>query len=195
MSDNEIIVTKKSSIRISPYVIAAFVFILTLSPGMSNPVLGGAKTIPYDQGGTEDVPAAAARLLNIRCDPAAKGCAYTFDVEVFEASWKPVYAVAVYGPSASFVEPLSWPQNWKAGTIPSGATSASYVMFYTLDHPILPGLVQTGFGLMSYSGSATVRWFPADQDGILIGKVSRLDLSCPTANETRSWGSIKAKYR
>ena len=169
--------------------------ILAMLAGMSNPILGGTKTIPYDEGDTEDIPAAAARLCNMSCSPVPGGCAYTFDMEVFETCWQPVYAIEIEAFTDGPVEPASWPEEWRVEGRPGSAMSGGAVVFYTVTDPVLPGTKRTGFGLVSYSGSVSLRWFPTGQDGILIGKVSRADLSCPTGTEDQSWGSIKAIYR
>lgn len=175
-------------------ILVAVSIILAFLSGMSNAVLGGTTILPYDQGDKEDIPSAAARICNLRCTQVPGGCAYTFDLEVFETCWTQVYALEIEGLMDAFVEPMAWPEGWKAGTAPSGLSRAGSMVFYTADHPILPGSVRAGFGLICYSGSVTIRWFPADEDGILIGKASRLDLSCTVGTEPGSWGSIKAIY-
>jgi len=169
--------------------------ILALLVSKSNAALGDATIVPYDEGDKEDIPSAAARLCNLRCSQVGGGCAFTFDIEVFETCWTPVYAVEICGLSDAFVEPLTWPEGWKTGLVPSGFPQEGSMVFYTVDDPILPGSVRQGFGLMSHSGSATIRWFPADEDGILMGKTSRVDLSCTVGTDPTSWGSIKAIYR
>ncbi len=177
-----------------PYIMLAVSIILALNLGMSNAILGDARTIPYDEGDKEDIPSAAARLCNLKCSRVPGGCAHTFDLEVFDTCWEPVYALEIEGLMEALVEPVAWPVGWKAGIAPSLATQPGSMVFYTVDNPILPGAVGTGFGVVSYSGGAALRWFPADEDGILIGKVSRVDLSCPLGTEAQSWGSIKAIY-
>jgi hypothetical protein len=177
-------------------ILTAVALILAFLTGMSNTALGDATVVPYyDAGDKEDLPSAAARLCNLRCSQVGGGCAFTFDLEVFETCWTPVYALEICGLREDLVEPVSWPEGWKAGTIPSGLLQEGSMVFYTTDDPILPGSVRTGFGLMCYSGGTIIRWFPADEDGILIGKASRTKLSCPVGTEPSSWGSIKALYR
>ena len=178
-----------------PIILVTVSIILALHLGMSNTILGDASTVPYDEGAKEDIPSAAARLCNLRCSRVPGGCAYTFDLEVFETCWTPVYALEIEGLRDALVEPVDWPEGWTAGLAPSGLTQSGSMVFYTVDDPILPGSVRAGFGVMSHSGGAALRWFPADEDGILIGKASRVDLSCPVGTETQSWGSIKAVYR
>jgi hypothetical protein len=195
MSDSELRTPNTQTSGNLPSTIVSISLILAVLFGMSNNILAGAKTIPYDKGGSEDVPAAAARLCNVSCSQVPGGCAYTFGIEVFETCWKAVYALEIVALLDGAVEPASWPDEWRADTGPRGALNTGSVVFYTVGDPILPGTVRTGFGLVSYSGSMALRWSPADEDGILIGKVSRVDLSCPTATEVQSWGSIKAIYR
>jgi hypothetical protein len=177
------------------HIIIVVALILALHLGMSTGGLAGATIVPYDEGDREDIPSAAARICNLRCSRVPGGCAYTFDLEVLETSWAPVYALEIETLMDALLEPIAWPEGWKAGTVPSGPTGPGSMVFYTVDQPILPGSVRTGFGLMSYSGGSAIRWFPADEDGILVGKVSRIDLSCPVATEPRSLCSIKAIYR
>jgi hypothetical protein len=195
MSDNEVANQDSLSPANPGRRILVVSVILALLLGTSITVLGDATVVPYDEGGKEDIPSAAARLCNLKSSRVADGCAYMFDIEVFATCWTPVYAVEIEGLLDAVVEPAAWPEGWKAGTAPSGLTGSGSMVFYTLDDPILPGTERAGFGVVSYSGSASLRWFPADKDGILIGKVSRVDLSCPLGNEPRSWGSIKALYR
>ena len=163
--------------------------------GMSIAVLGGATTVPYDGGDRQEIPSAAARVCNIRSSQTPGGCAFSFDLEVFETCWAPVYALEIQGLMNAIVEPAAWPEGWKAGTAPSGLSEESSMVFYTADDPVLPGCVRGGFVIVSYSGGAALRWFPADENGILIGKASRLEVACPVAAEGQSWGFIKALYR
>jgi hypothetical protein len=195
MSDNKIMHIRKNQILTCCHMLPALLAIIAVCLAMSIDILAGTATIPYDEGGSKDIPSAAARVCNLSCGRVAGGCAYTFDIEVFPTCWKPIYAVELRGLLEGWAEPLSWPENWKAQTVPAGATYAGSMVFYTRDNPIMPGTVQSGFGFISYAGGITVRWFPADEDGILVGKMTRLDLACPTGTEASSWGSIKAIYR
>jgi hypothetical protein len=176
-------------------ILTALSIILALLIGMSNAALGDATIVPYDEGDKEGIPSAAARPCNLRCSQVSGGCAYTFDLEVFETCWMPVYGLEIESLRDALVEPVTWPEGWKAGTAPSGLSGSGSMVFYTVDDPIMPGTIGTAFGLISYSGNVTVRWFPTDQDGILIGRASRLDLSCTVGTGNRSWGSIKALYK
>jgi hypothetical protein len=195
MSDKKIMSTLRLETRVYCCVLTLLLALMACSLAIWNNTLAGTGVIPYDEGSTEEIPSAAARLCNIHCGRVSSGCAYTFDIEVFETCWKPVYAVEIYGLLDGFAEAVSWPENWKAATVPSGALLAASMVFYTNDSPIMPGSVMSGFGLVSYTGSVSLRWFPADEDGILMGKTSRLDLSCPTGTEPSSWGTIKSIYR
>jgi hypothetical protein len=195
MSDSKLKTLNAQTGGILPRNIVSVIFILAVLLVMSNPILAGVKTIPYDNGGSEDVPAAAARLCNLSCSRVPSGCAYAFDIEVFSTCWKPVYAIEIETALDGVMAPASWPEKWNVDIGPRRSVGAGSVIFYTVGDPILPGTVLRGFGLVSYSGSISIRWFPADRDGILIGKLSRVDLSCATATEEQSWGSIKAIYR
>jgi hypothetical protein len=194
MSDKQLMNTQKTTAGPRFIAILALWLIITGGPGMSTAILAGSTTVPYDSGRTEEIPSAAARLCNLSCSRVPGGCAYTFDIEVFETCWTPVYAIELENALGGFAEPLLWPENWKSTSQPGDAFSAGSMVFYTTDHPITPGTVQAGFGLISYSGGMALRWFPADQEGILIGKMSRIDLSCPAGTDASSWGSIKAIY-
>jgi hypothetical protein len=161
----------------------------------SVPASAGTDVIPYDDGGSEGIPSAAAGLFNLSSQRLPGGCAYTFDIEAFSACWKAIYVVRMESISGSFAEALCWPDNWAISRQPAGGLSGETLVFYTTATPIKPGEVATGFGIISYSGALSLRWSPADRDGILLGKVSRLDLSCPLGTEPAQWGSIKSLYR
>jgi hypothetical protein len=195
MSDKRFMIIQNNQILASLYVSAGLIIMITASLVLSNNILAGTETVPYGEGDSDNVPSAAARLCNIGCSRVPSGCAYTFDIEAFATCWKPIYAIEVHGLSADWAEPISCPANWKAQMLPAGATYAASMIFYTKDCPITPGSAESGFGFISYVGSITIRWFPADEAGILMGKVSRLDLACPTETDATSWGSIKAIYR
>lgn len=195
MSDKERMSTQNLVTRGYNHAILTLLVMIACTLTMSKCILAEADSVPYDPSDKEHIPAAAARLCNLRCSRVASGCSYTFDVEVFETCWKPIYAIEIECSMDAVVEPLSWPDSWKAETVPSKSTSGASTVFYTSDKPIAPGAVLSGFGLVSYSGGMVIRWFPADEEGVLVGKVSRLDLACPMSNESSSWGSIKAIYR
>ncbi|MFH1313118.1 MAG: hypothetical protein ABIJ00_07785, partial [Candidatus Eisenbacteria bacterium] len=69
------------------------------------------------------------------------------------------------------------------------------VVFETESNPIRAGRRMAGFSVLSITGRTALRWFPANEQGLLMGKVTREDLSCPTASESATWGSVKALYR
>ena len=163
--------------------------ILGPAAGLSNPV------VPYDPGEINDMPSAAARIVNLASSPVPGGCRYSFDIEVFPTCWKPVYRLQIEGLAATVMDPASWPVDWVAEKIPSGMKSAGPIVFSTLDEPVRPGEVLQGFALVSYSAEAAFRWYPADSEGIRVGKITRVELGCATATEPSTWGSIKAIYR
>jgi hypothetical protein len=157
--------------------------------GWSNPV------VPYDPGETSDMPSAAARIVNLASTPVPGGCRYSFDVEVFPTCWKPVYHLRIEGLAATVMDPASWPADWVAEKLPSDVKSAGPIVFSASAEPIQPGEILQGFALVSYSAEAAFRWYPADSEGVLIGKLTRVELGCATATEPGTWGSIKAVYR
>jgi len=169
--------------------ICALCLILGPTAGLSNSV------VPYDPGGTDDVPSAAARIINLASSPVPGGCRYSFDIEVFPTCWKPVYYLKIDKLAESMLDPASWPTGWVAEQIPPTFRSAGSLVFSTSGDPVLPGEILQGFAVVSYSGEATLRWYPADDEGILMGKITRLELGCATATESSTWGSIKAVYR
>jgi hypothetical protein len=173
--------------------IGAFICALCLIPGpetgLSNPV------VPYDPGQTNDIPSAAARIINLASSPVPGGCRYSFDIEVFATCWKPVYHLRIEGMAAAVIDPASWPADWVAEKIPSGVKSTGPIVFSAQNQPILPGQTLQGFALVSYSSEPAFRWYPADSDGMLLGKLTRLELGCATATEPGTWGLIKATYR
>ena len=172
---------------------------LILGPGagLSNPMLGtpDARSMPYDEGETDNVPSAAARICNLVSSPVSGGCHYSFDIEVFSTSWKPVCEIRLDQLADTVVDPASWPTGWVAEQTTSTFQSPASLVFSTPSDPIQPGEVLAGFGMVSYSGRASLRWYPADSEGILLGKITRLELECATASEGNTWGSIKAIYR
>ncbi len=168
--------------------ICALCLILGPAAGLSNSV------VPYDPGGTDDMPSAAARIINLVSSPVPGGCRYSFDIEVFPTCWKPVYHFQIDLLAASVIDPASWPADWVSERIPSTLHSTGSIVFSTSGEPIRPGEILQGFAIISYSGEASFRWYPADDEGILIGKITRLELGCATATEASTWGSIKAIY-
>jgi hypothetical protein len=171
--------------------------ILAANAALSNAILGatGTKIVPYDEGSTEDLPSAAARICGLRCSSVFGGCSYTFEIEVFETCWKPIYSIRIDELGAGLIEPLSWPSGWTAQKIPSMLHAPGTTVFSTMTNPIEPGIILPGFAIVLYAGSITFRWYPADHEGILVGKASRIELDCTTGTESQTWGSIKAVYR
>jgi len=169
--------------------ICALCLILGPAAGLSNPV------VPYDPGQTNDMPSAAARIVNLVSSPVPGGCRYSFDIEVFPTCWKPVYHLRIESLAETVIDPASWPADWVAEKIPSGMKSDGPIVFSAENQPILPGEILQGFALVSYSAEAAFRWYPADSEEILIGKLTRVELGCATATEPGTWGSIKAMYR
>lgn len=172
---------------------------MVLGPGQAStdPEAGTTESrpIPYDQGGTDAVPSAAARLVGLTSSPVAGGCRYSFDVEVFATCWKPVHNLRIDLVAETVVAPASWPAGWVAEQVPSTLRSAGSIVFSTSGEPVLPGEILRGFALVSYSGDASIRWYPADDQGMLLGKITRIELGCATATEGETWSSIKAGYR
>jgi hypothetical protein len=160
------------------------------------PVAGlSTDVVPYDPGETSDMPSAAARIVNLVSSPVPGGCRYSFDIEVFPTCWKPVYHLRIEGLASALIDPAAWPADWTAEKIPSGMKSASLIVFSASADPIQPGETLRGFALVSYSAEATFRWYPADSDGMLVGKLTRVELGCATATEPSTWGLIKSVYR
>jgi hypothetical protein len=172
-------------------------FILSPGPGLNDCAAGTTDTrpVPYDPGDTDDVPSAAARLVGVTSSPVAGGCRYSFDVEVFATCWKPVYSLQIEQLAETVVAPASWPAGWVAEQVPSTLRSAGSIVFSTTGEPLEPAEVLRGFALVSYSAEATLRWYPADEEGVLLGKITRIELGCATATEGQTWGSIKTIYR
>jgi hypothetical protein len=164
---------------------------------LSDPEVGTPDTraIPYDQGGVDDVPSAAARIVNQVTSPVPGGCRYSFDIEVFETCWKPVYCLRIDQLGSSIVGPAAWPADWVAEQVPPTLSAAGSIVFSTSERPALPGDILRGFAVVSYAAEAALRWYPADAEGVLMGKVTRLDVGCSAAAGMTTWGGIKSDYR
>jgi hypothetical protein len=157
---------------------------------LSNPIL------PYSPGETQQVPSAAARIANVTCVRTGEGYLFTFDVEVFPSCWKPVYSIRVVDvPEDASLRPAACPSGWDAGQTQTLIPVAGGFAFRTESNPISPGIRLSGFAVSAGLSPIVVRWYPTDQNGMLIGKASRLDLACPTGTEPGTWGSIKAIFR
>ncbi len=142
-------------------------------------------------------PSAAScpAIMNLASFPVPGGCRYSFDVEVFPTCWRAVYSIQIDQVSAAAVAPAAWPAGWVAGQVPSTLRSPGSIVFSTSGEPVRPGEILEGFALDAYSGEATLRWYPSDDEGVLIGKITRIELGCATATEGGTWGSIKSIYR
>jgi hypothetical protein len=173
---------------------AAALALLTLT---ADPVLcsGTSTGVPYREGNREHLPSAAAELRDMACTCLTQGWLHSFTLHVFASCWTLVYSVEIIDAGGTGIEPYSWPPGWTATGIPQDLGSSDRVVFSTVTDPIAPGTCLSGFGVTSSSPWVVVRWYPADGSGSLIGKMSRLQLSCPTSAEPVLWGSLKALYR
>jgi len=167
---------------------------LILSAGvLSNPAETG-EALPLNHTTDEVFPSAAARITNVCCSSSNGSQIFTFDVEVFEEAWCPIYAIEIERASAASLEPIAWPSGW-TGNVISGVTSpGSKVVFTTDSSPLLPGSSLAGFAIRSDCNRVLIRWYPEDADGMLVGKVTLVEFSCPTNSESKTWGFIKAIY-
>jgi hypothetical protein len=174
------------------------ILILASEPPVSNAILlaGGSKTVPYEDGGRENLPSAAARISCIRCTPTCCGDRYDFEVEVFSTCWEPVYSIEFEGVEGTTIEAVGWPRGWTSDIMPELLSISGTVVFKTASTPICAGRSMTGFSVLSATRRTVLRWYPANEDGLLMGKVTRLELTCTTtASESPTWGAVKALYR
>jgi hypothetical protein len=156
---------------------------------------GGSRTVPYEDGGRENIPSAAARISCVRCTHVYGGERYDFEIEVFDSCWDAVYFIEFEALEGTLIEPVAWPRGWTAAIMPELLHSPDKVVFETDSNPIHAGRRMAGFSVLSTTGRTALRWFPANEQGLLMGKVTREDLSCPTASDSPTWGSVKALYR
>lgn len=155
-----------------------------------------SQVLPFDEGEEETIPAAVASISLVECEGTHKGVLFTFGIDVFESAWEPVYAIRIVGVGSATIEAVDWPVGWSALDYPLGeGFSPGSVSFYTDSNPIVPGASAYGFTVLSNSNSAAIRWFATDKTGVLLGKVTRTLLECPTAAESATWGAVKAVYR
>jgi len=159
------------------------------------PCAFSSSTIPYDPGDTQQVSSAAARIVDVECIRTFDENIFTFDVEVFADCWKPVYAIRLEVLDEMPLDGVAWPPGWHKVENPLMAMGDGGLGFATDANPIRPGSRLSGFAVSTPATNAAVRWFPADAQGTLIGKATRLTLSCPTGVEPQTWGSIKALFR
>ncbi len=165
---------------------------------LSNGLYGDDTTyvVTYEEGDTERIPAATASISLLECSDTYKGAFFTFEVDVFASSWRPVYAIEILGIDGTTVEAVKWPPGWYATAFPHVLDSAIGALSFSTDsNPIVPGARLNGFTVLSNSNTAVIRWYPADKTGMLLGKVTRTELQCPSATVPGTWGTIKAVYR
>lgn len=158
------------------------------------PCAFSSSIVPYNPGDSQEVASAAAGIVNVECIRTADENIFTFDVQVFAACWKPVYAIRFEALDGIALTAVACPRGWRLPDIPlfGGAHGAG---FTTDSNPISPGARLSGFALSTPATAATVKWYPADSQGQLIGKASRLMLACPTSAEPTTWGSLKALFK
>ena len=155
--------------------------------------------IPYEEGDEERIPSAAASLSLLECRRTYNGALYTLEVSVFETTHKPVYAIQIIGLDRASLEAVDCPAGWSSKSHPQSLAAADVssggLSFYTDSRPILPGSNLSGFQLRSSSNSTAVRYYALDEKDMLLGKVTRTVLSCPTGTVPGTWGAIKSLYR
>lgn len=152
--------------------------------------------LPYDEGGTARIPAATASISLIECTDTHKGSLFTLEIDVFESSWRPVYAIEITVLEGTIMQAVECPPGWTVKAFPRALDAASDVLSFSTDsNPIMPGTRLNGFTVLSNTNRAAIRWYPTDKSGILLGKVTRTELACPSAVEPETWGGIKATYR
>jgi hypothetical protein len=157
---------------------------------------GSAEAIPYDEGDFGRIPTVAAEMHLADCRTAYKGAYFTFDMEVSERAWRPVYAIEVIPLNDVSVEVVECPPGWSAKTYPEalGDAAASF-SFETTTDPIMPGTTMSGFKVLSNSNRAVLRWYATEKSGIMLGKVTRTVLTCASNTVPGTWGSVKAVYK
>lgn len=183
------------------YVLAALgliVLMVTAECALSKGLYGDDTTyvIPYDEGDTGRIPAATASISLLECRGTYKGALFTFGIDVFASSWRPVYAIQIIGLGGTTIEAVDWPSGWSAKVHTQALESASGSLSFSTDsNPIMPGTKLTGFAVLSSSNRAVIRWYPTEKTGALLGKVTRAEFECPSAAAPGTWGAIKAVYR
>ena len=151
--------------------------------------------VPYEPGSPQTIPGTAARLTNAKCFRTYDGAVYTFDVEVFGACWKPIYSIRFFPLEGITFQPVAWPQGWNLVEAPAHVLASEPIALATQSAPIEPGMKLGGFAMSSHSAPLVFSWYPADDRGNLVGKISKESLECPLSTEPGTWGSIKAMYR
>lgn len=171
--------------------------ILLISLVLSNPmlVLAGSGGVPYEEGDRQEVPSGGARICDVFCTQTYGGALYSFRIEVFETCWEPVYSIEIEQLEGTSMEPVSCPNGWMTVELHGALHAPGRLIFSTDTQPIRPGTDLGGFGVLARSPETVIRWYPTDSEGILIGKVTRLELSCSTRRGPATWGTIKSLYR
>lgn len=155
----------------------------------------GLKSVPYEDGGRQTIPSAAARISNVSCRSINGARIHELELEVFETCWTPIYTIEFEALEGTYLEPIACPNEWTVCHIIDGFKLPDRLVYSTKTAPIAAGDRLAGFRLCSYGTKTIVRWYPADGAGVLVGKVTREELSCPISTEPWVWGSIKALYR
>jgi hypothetical protein len=173
------------------------IVILLSEPALSNAVEAntGSRAIPYEEEDREHIPSAAARISDVRCSRASGWYYYEFAVEVFPTCWDSIYSIDFVEIEDVSLHPVAWPSGWSATGEPENLMTPEVVSFYTQTNPMLPGTRLSGFAVTSPTNRLTFRWYPKDASGVLIGKITKQEFTCPTDLEPQSWGTIKAMYR
>jgi hypothetical protein len=167
---------------------------LALSTGLS----GGDTVcvVPYEDGGTDRIPSAAASIMLVGARSTYDGALFNFEIEVFDTAWEPVYSIEITVIGRTSLTAVDWPHGWTAETFPKTLDPNSCgISFRTETDPIAPGRKLGGFSLKCDSQAALIRWHPASSSGELLGKTTRTALLCPTAAEPLTWGGLKAVFR
>jgi len=180
--------------------VALSLIMLMLAPGdaLSMSLSEGDTThvVPYDEGDFERIPLDAAGISPVSCHQTYRGTVFALEVEVFPTAWRPVHVIELVGLNGVSIEPVELPPGWSAEIQPGTlGASAGVLSLYTDSDPIEPGSALGGFKVLSSRNRAAMRWYVADRSGILMGKVKRLVLTCPSATAPTTWGSVKAGYR
>ncbi len=155
----------------------------------------GYRDIPSSDGITETQPGVVARICGVECQHTINGILYAFEIEVFSESWTPIYRIEIEEIGSTSIQPVSSPMGWEAHKSPTSFSMPDVLTFYTHTDPILPGTRIGGFSVLATGAQTVFRWYPADESGTLIGKVTRTQFSCATSSGATTWGSLKAMYK
>ena len=166
---------------------------LNVSPPTAS--AGDSSVLPYDDGGGGSIPSAAARICNVDWSSVPGGSAFAFEIEVFDICWEPIYSIEITEVAGRSVTAAAWPSGWSVRQLPDVGLGSGSVVFETSSDPIVPGSRLGGFAVASESSRLTLRWYPTDRTGVLVGKITLITLASPTAAPTTTWGGIKALYK